>query len=103
MAANEANEYSSVSKPMSIEGPVVQIKNADMPSDMQNKAVELAKATVVKHQQQMSTGGQCLSPREIAGTLKKEFDQLYGHTWHCIVGKSFGSFVTHGTINLATI
>uniref|UniRef100_K3XRW7 Dynein light chain n=1 Tax=Setaria italica TaxID=4555 RepID=K3XRW7_SETIT len=25
----------------------------------------------------------------------KEFDKVYGPTWHCIVGTSYGSFVTH--------
>lgn len=33
--------------------------------------------------------------KEIATFLKKELDQLYGPTWHVIVGKSFGSYVTH--------
>lgn len=27
----------------------------------------------------------------------QEFDALYGPAWHCIVGKSFGSFVTHAS------
>jgi hypothetical protein len=25
----------------------------------------------------------------------QEFDKTYGPAWHCIVGSSFGSFVTH--------
>uniref|UniRef100_A0A453C5C8 Dynein light chain n=1 Tax=Aegilops tauschii subsp. strangulata TaxID=200361 RepID=A0A453C5C8_AEGTS len=25
----------------------------------------------------------------------KEFDTTYGPAWHCIVGTSFGSYVTH--------
>ncbi|CAN1265385.1 Dynein light chain, cytoplasmic, partial [Linum perenne] len=25
----------------------------------------------------------------------QEFDGTYGPAWHCIAGKSFGSFVTH--------
>lgn len=29
--------------------------------------------------------------------LFQEFDALYGPAWHCIVGKSFGSFVTHSS------
>nr|XP_027127433.1 dynein light chain 1, cytoplasmic-like [Coffea arabica] len=36
-----------------------------------------------------------LSPALLARSLKKEFDGLYGPAWHCVVGKSFGSFVTH--------
>jgi hypothetical protein len=27
----------------------------------------------------------------------QEFDRVYGPAWHCIVGSSFGSFVTHST------
>lgn len=33
--------------------------------------------------------------KDVATFLKKELDQLYGPTWHVIVGKSFGSYVTH--------
>ncbi|CAI0540463.1 unnamed protein product [Linum tenue] len=33
--------------------------------------------------------------KTLALTLKKEFDGVYGPAWHCIVGTSFGSFVTH--------
>ncbi|KAI3817296.1 hypothetical protein L1987_11085 [Smallanthus sonchifolius] len=33
----------------------------------------------------------------LALTLKKKFDCLYGPTWHCIVGTSFGSYVTHSS------
>lgn len=27
--------------------------------------------------------------------IKREFDKKYGPTWHCIVGRNFGSYVTH--------
>lgn len=33
--------------------------------------------------------------KDIAQFIKTEFDSKYGSTWHCIVGKDFGSFVTH--------
>lgn len=33
--------------------------------------------------------------REIAGVVKKELDIKHGSTWHVIVGRSFGSYVTH--------
>lgn len=65
----------------------VQIKNADMPNEMQQRAVDLG-TNALKNS---------LTPREIAGTIKREFDRVYGPAWHCIVGKAFGSFVTHGT------
>ena len=34
--------------------------------------------------------------KDIAQYIKKEFDSRFGATWHCIVGRNFGSFVTHG-------
>ncbi|KAL8199196.1 UNVERIFIED_CONTAM: Dynein light chain 1, cytoplasmic [Gekko kuhli] len=27
----------------------------------------------------------------------EEFDKKYNPTWHCIVGRNFGSYVTHET------
>lgn len=55
-----------------------------MPEEIQVKIFELA--------------DQSLSykiEKDIATYLKKELDQQYGATWHVIVGKSFGSYVTH--------
>ena len=37
--------------------------------------------------------------RDIAAYIKKEFDKKYGPTWHCVVGRNFGSYVTHETKN----
>lgn len=37
------------------------------------------------------TGLQC------AETIKSEFDKRWSPHWHCIVGRNFGSFVTHET------
>ena len=34
---------------------------------------------------------------EIAQFIKKECDKNFSPTWHCFVGKNFGSFVTHET------
>lgn len=35
--------------------------------------------------------------KDIAAYVKKEFDKKYNPTWHCIVGRNFGSYVTHET------
>ncbi|PSR87188.1 dynein light chain [Coniella lustricola] len=35
--------------------------------------------------------------KDIAQHIKKTFDERKGPTWHCIVGRNFGSFVTHET------
>lgn len=34
---------------------------------------------------------------QIAAFIKKEFDRKYSPTWHCVVGRNFGSYVTHET------
>ncbi|KAG6755332.1 hypothetical protein POTOM_041153 [Populus tomentosa] len=31
----------------------------------------------------------------IARFIKQEFDRMYGPGWQCVVGRDFGSFVTH--------
>lgn len=33
--------------------------------------------------------------RDIASAVKKAMDEHFDKTWHVIVGKSFGSYVTH--------
>lgn len=69
------------------DGKKVNIKAVDMAEEIQQVAVDTAKVALSKH----------TVLREIAGHVKKRFDELYGPTWHCVVGKSFGSYVTHQT------
>ncbi|CAK9201482.1 unnamed protein product [Sphagnum troendelagicum] len=63
------------------------IKNADMTEDMQQDAIECATAALDKYNVE----------KDIAAYIKKEFDKKYNPTWHCIVGRNFGSYVTHET------
>jgi dynein light chain LC8-type len=63
-----------------------------MPEEMQKRAVALAEEALNKHS----------VLRDIAGTIKKDFDKEYGSTWHCVVGKSFGSYVTHRNLLFLT-
>ncbi|ODV83273.1 hypothetical protein CANARDRAFT_30051 [[Candida] arabinofermentans NRRL YB-2248] len=56
-----------------------------MSEEMQSKVFEIVSKTISKPEK----------PVQIAAFLKKEMDKEYGPTWHCIVGKSFGSFVSH--------
>ena len=37
--------------------------------------------------------------QDIAGYIKEEFDKEYGPSWHCTVGRRFGTYVTHETKN----
>ncbi|EUB55662.1 Dynein light chain 2, cytoplasmic [Echinococcus granulosus] len=61
------------------------IKNADMVDDMQQRAVDCAQVAMEKYSIE----------KDVAAHIKKEFDRLYAPTWHCVVGRNFGSYVTH--------
>ncbi|KAI3469362.1 hypothetical protein Pfo_026025 [Paulownia fortunei] len=68
-------------------GKKVIIKSADMKEDMQKEAVDIAIAAFENYHVE----------KDVAEHIKKMFDKKYGPTWHCIVGKNFGSYVTHET------
>jgi dynein light chain LC8-type len=67
-------------------GPKAIIKNVDMSEDMQQESVDVATAALEKYNIE----------KDIAAQIKKEFDRRHGPTWHVVVGKNFGSYVTHG-------
>ncbi|KAL2007847.1 hypothetical protein VTN00DRAFT_7829 [Thermoascus crustaceus] len=58
-----------------------QIKSVDMTEDMQQEAIEVATEAMDKFHIEKA----------------RIFDSRKGATWHCIVGRNFGSFVTHET------
>ncbi|RYP62653.1 hypothetical protein DL769_007215 [Monosporascus sp. CRB-8-3] len=64
-----------------------QIKAADMTEDMQQEAIDVAQEAM----------GKFTIEKDIAQHIKRTFDERKGPTWHCIVGRNFGSFVTHET------
>lgn len=61
------------------------VKSADMSEEMQIAAAECAGHALET----------CNVEKDIAAHIKREFDKRYGPTWHCIVGRNFGSYVTH--------
>nr|KYP51719.1 Dynein light chain, cytoplasmic [Cajanus cajan] len=61
--------------------------SVDMPPFMQIHAVDCARKALDSMEK--------FTSKTLALSLKKEFDGVYGPAWHCIVGTSFGSFVTH--------
>ncbi|XP_002524465.3 uncharacterized protein LOC8275857 [Ricinus communis] len=67
----------------------VKVLVTDMPGFMQIHAFRCARRTYDSLDK--------FSSKHIAYNIKKEFDKVYGPAWHCIVGSSFGSFVTHST------
>jgi dynein light chain LC8-type len=66
--------------------PKAIIKNVDMSEEMQQESVDVATAALEKYNIE----------KDIAAQIKKEFDRRHGPTWHVVVGKNFGSYVTHG-------
>ncbi|KIL69477.1 hypothetical protein M378DRAFT_788373 [Amanita muscaria Koide BX008] len=67
--------------------PKAIIKNVDMSEEMQQESVDVASAALEKFNIE----------KDIAAQIKKEFDRRHGPTWHVVVGKNFGSYVTHET------
>ncbi|KAK9478330.1 dynein light chain type 1-domain-containing protein [Lipomyces japonicus] len=63
------------------------IKSVDMPEETQRVVIDLAIQAMEQYNIE----------KDIAAYIKKELDQRFGQTWHCIVGRNFGSFVTHET------
>ncbi|QSL66618.1 hypothetical protein MERGE_001000 [Pneumocystis wakefieldiae] len=63
------------------------IKSVDMSEDMKVDAIDCAISAIKKFNVE----------KDIAAYIKNEFDKKFGTTWHCIVGRNFGSYVTHET------
>nr|AAX30395.1 SJCHGC03263 protein [Schistosoma japonicum] len=61
------------------------IKSADMSEEIQVYAVDTAAEALETH----------TIEKDVASFIKKAFDKQYGPTWHCIVGKNFGSYVNN--------
>lgn len=84
------------------------IKNADMSEDMQQDAVDCASQALEKYNIEKVNSKVLFCSellllhnhaliQDIAAHIKKEFDKKYNPTWHCVVGRNFGSYVTHET------
>ncbi|CAH8821494.1 unnamed protein product [Trichobilharzia szidati] len=61
------------------------IKDTDMELSMQEEAVNVGATGMERHQ----------VDKDVASHLKQYFNLKYGRTWHCIVGKQFGSDISH--------
>lgn len=74
----------------------VRLRSSDMPAHMQQHALRFTRSLVDDYYSESSAPKTSRpNPTHLARALKKEFDDAYGPAWHCVVGKSFGSFVTH--------
>ena len=59
-------------------------KTADMTEVMQQQAIDVTTQAVEKHNIE----------KDIATYIKTEIGKTFNPTWHCIVGRNFGSCVT---------
>lgn len=91
------------------------IKNADMSDEMQQDAVDCAMQAMEKYNIEKDIAAYvkkvcCFKNDELCKSVPcilsgwwlmffalQEFDKKYNPTWHCIVGRNFGSYVTHET------
>ncbi|CAA0841403.1 Dynein light chain type 1 family protein [Striga hermonthica] len=67
----------------------VRVRASDMPLPLQNRAFKTA--TDILDSMPCAK----IDSKRLALSLKKDFDSTYGPAWHCVVGTSFGSYVTH--------
>ncbi|GMT36196.1 hypothetical protein PFISCL1PPCAC_27493 [Pristionchus fissidentatus] len=63
------------------------VKSTDMSEEMQKAAMQVAVEAMNKFRVE----------KDIATFIKEEFDKRYMPSWHCVVGRNFGSYVTHET------
>mmetsp|Transcript_37176 Transcript_37176/g.48990 ORF Transcript_37176/g.48990 Transcript_37176/m.48990 type:complete len:91 (+) Transcript_37176:143-415(+) len=61
------------------------IKTSLMTVDMQEQAIQVAQDAIRDHN----------TEQEIAQAIRRNFEALYPSTWHCLVGRNFGCYVTH--------
>lgn len=80
-----------------------------MPDDMLKDAIETARR-IIQGCSDFETEGLCwiidcrvffnfLVGLQCAESIKTEFDSRWSPHWHCVIGRNFGSFVTHETKN----
>mmetsp|Transcript_9627 Transcript_9627/g.14501 ORF Transcript_9627/g.14501 Transcript_9627/m.14501 type:complete len:100 (+) Transcript_9627:62-361(+) len=65
----------------------IQIKREDMSDALKEYTIK-----VCQHAVQSLSGG---TEQELAEYIKLQFDKEHGKHWHVVVGRNFGSFVTH--------
>ena len=67
----------------------IHVHADDMTDEMRTKALEMSQVAF----QLTISKGKVYST--IALRIQESFDKMFGRGWNCIVGKSFGTAVTH--------
>ena len=71
-----------------------------MQDDFQPKLIDMDEEMVEEAKKIIKEACTTLTDeREMAKMIKLHFDEKFGKIWHCVVGKSFGTFGTHETKN----
>ncbi|KAE9556019.1 hypothetical protein FO519_000765 [Halicephalobus sp. NKZ332] len=63
------------------------VKSTDMPEQLQAEVFKVANDALQQFKIE----------KDVAVYIKESFDKAHGSSWHCIVGRNFGSFVSHET------
>ncbi|KAL6577560.1 hypothetical protein OROMI_009888 [Orobanche minor] len=84
----ENNSSSDIGSIVSIN---IRVRASDMPPPLQDRAFRTATDIFYS----IGPSSSKIDTTRLALSLKKDFDLTYGPAWHCIVGTSFGSYVTH--------
>jgi dynein light chain LC8-type len=66
------------------------IRNVDMSEETQAQVIAIVTYALEQHTVE----------KDIAAYIKRECDKKFNPTWHVVVGRNFGSYVTHGTHSL---
>ena len=72
---------------MSANSKKAVVKVSDMSEQMQLSVVDVASQGMERYSIE----------KDVAAFIKKELDRIHNPTWHVIVGRNFGSYVTHET------
>ncbi|TAQ86566.1 hypothetical protein B7494_g5121 [Chlorociboria aeruginascens] len=106
-SGNMSSEKSVAEKPINPKEKLdAQIKSADMTEEMQQEAIDVAQEAMSKYSIEKDIAQHIkktvhapphANHRRAGADQLKQFDDRKGATWHCIVGRNFGSFVTHET------
>jgi dynein light chain LC8-type len=94
----EAPELTLTPKPSSLVAFKFEVRQTDMAEDLYARALSHLQAALEvsyssDNERDEGTSGMPLRP--LAEHVKRAMDEEFGFHWHCIVGRSFGSFVTH--------
>jgi dynein light chain LC8-type len=68
-----------------------KLQDSNMNADMTKEQIEEVRGWAMEAFEQET------QEKAIASYIKREVERKYKGLWHCIVGKNFGSFVSHET------